>query len=64
MYAKVERTERKFTYINTIYYEFKLCHIIVTIVNCSDVQQKILEISTTHRRDVDKANKYVMQLKF
>ena len=62
MYARVETTERKFTSVNSIEYDMKLCQIMKNILNCTDVQLKGLKIITTYRRNVDIAYTYVVQL--
>ena len=64
MYVKVERPEWKLTQVNTIEYDAKSCQVMRTIVNFTWVQQNILKIITSHRRDVDTVNKYVTQLQY
>ena len=57
-----QKPERKLTQVNTIQYDMKSHQVKMTIENCTDLRLKGLKISTTNRRDVGIANKYVTQL--
>ena len=62
MYVKVEVPKQKLIKVNNIYCNAKSCQVMKTILNVTNVQQKILKILTTHRRDFDTFNYYVTQL--
>ena len=62
MYANDERTDQKLTQVNTIDHDVKSRQVMTTIVNCTDVQLKILRTMAAHRRDVDTVNQYLTKL--
>ena len=59
MHAKDEINEQKLTWVNNTEYDVKIFQVIMTIVNFTCVQLKILIILTAHRSKVcDKTIKF------